>query len=141
MAWNLDHIHRDSNEKANALAIVVASLPIKETIFLPVYLLPASSITTNQVNEIDEACSSLMTPIVHYLSLGELLDNMIKAHKIQIKAARFSLVNEQLYKRSLDGSYLKCLTNQQGQYVLAELHEGICRNHPGSRTLAHRAHT
>ena len=34
-----------------------------------------------------------------------------------------------------------CLTPEQGQYVLAELHEGICGNHPGGRTLAHRAHT
>ena len=63
-AWKLEHIPRDSNEKANALAVVAASLLIKEMIFLPVYLQPASSITTNQVNEIDEACSSWMTPIV-----------------------------------------------------------------------------
>ena len=34
-----------------------------------------------------------------------------------------------------------CLTLEQGQYVLAELHEGICGNHPRGRTLAHRAHT
>ena len=34
-----------------------------------------------------------------------------------------------------------CLTPEQGQYVLAELHEGICGNHPRGRTLAHRAHT
>ena len=34
-----------------------------------------------------------------------------------------------------------CLTPEQGQYVLAKLHEGICGNHPGGRTLAHRAHT
>ena len=34
-----------------------------------------------------------------------------------------------------------CLTPEQGQYVLVELHEGICGNHPGERTLAHRAHT
>ena len=34
-----------------------------------------------------------------------------------------------------------CLTPEQGQYVFAELHEGICGNHPGGRTLAHRAHT
>ena len=29
----------------------------------------------------------------------------------------------------------------KGQYVFAELHEGICGNHLGGRTLAHRAHT
>ena len=63
------------------------------------------------------------------------------AHKVQIQSARFSLVDGQLYKRSLGGPYLKCLTPEQGQYVLAELHEGICRNHPRGRTLAHRAHT
>ena len=34
-----------------------------------------------------------------------------------------------------------CLTPEQGQYVLVELHEGICENHSGGRTLAHRAHT
>ena len=54
--------------------------------------------------------------------------------------ARFSLVNRQLYKRSLDEPYLKCLTAQQGQYIL-ELHEKVCGNHPGGRTLTHKAHT
>ena len=51
------------------------------------------------------------------------------------------MINGQLFKRFLDGPYLKCLTTKQGQYVLVELHEGICSNHPGGRTLAHRAHT
>ena len=69
-AWKLEHIPRGSNERAYALAVVVASLPIKETVFLLVYYQPTSSITTNQVNEIDGACSSWMTPIMHYLISG-----------------------------------------------------------------------
>ena len=81
-AWKLEHILRDWNEKADALAAVAASLPIKETIFLPVYLQPPSSITTNKVKKIDEACYSWMTLIVHYLSLGKFPNNRIKAHKI-----------------------------------------------------------
>ena len=136
MAWKLEDIPRDSNERADALATVVASLPIKETVFLLIYYRQASSITTNQVNKINEACSSWMPSIVHYLSSGELPDDNIEASKIQVQATGFSLVNGQSYKRSLDGSYLKCLTTQQGQYVLAELHEGICENHLSGRTLA-----
>ena len=120
---------------------IVASLPIKETLFLHVYLQQTSSITANQVNKINEACSSWMTPIVHYLSSRELPDNRIKAHKIQVQAARFSLVNGQLYKQSLDEPYLKCLTTQKGQYILAELHEGICGNHLSGKTSAYKAHT
>ena len=59
--WKLEHISRNSNEKADVLATVAASLPIKEMIFLSIYLQMISSITTSQVNEIDEACSSWMT--------------------------------------------------------------------------------
>ena len=35
--WKLKHNPRDSNEKANALAVVATSIPIKETVFLSVY--------------------------------------------------------------------------------------------------------
>ena len=111
-AWKLEHIPRGSNEKASALAVVVASLLIRETMFLPVYYQPASSITTNQMSQIDEESFSWLTHIMHYLSSGGLPDNRIEAHKIQVQAARLSLVNGKLYKRSLDGPYLKCLTTQ-----------------------------
>ena len=82
-----------------------------------------------------------MDPILLYQSIGQLPSERNKAHKIQVQSARFSLVDEQLFKRFVAGPYLKCLTLEQSHYVLAELHEGICGNHPGGRTLAHRAHT
>ena len=44
-AWKLEHIPRDYNEKADALAAMSASLPITETVFLPIYYQPDSSIT------------------------------------------------------------------------------------------------
>ena len=83
-AWKLEHISRDLNEKVDVMAAVAASLSIKETIFLPVYLQSASSITTTRVNEIYEAGSSWMTPLVHYLSSRESPYNRIEAHKIQV---------------------------------------------------------
>ena len=82
-----------------------------------------------------------MDPIIHYIGTGELPREKDKAQKVQVQSARFSLIDGQLFKRSLGGPYLKCLTPKQGNYVLAELHEGICGNHPGGRTLAHKAHT
>ncbi|RVW81428.1 Pol polyprotein [Vitis vinifera] len=57
------------------------------------------------------------------------------------KAARFTLIGGHLYKRSFTGPYLRCLGHSEAQYVLAELHEGICGNHTGGRSLAHRAHS
>ena len=58
VTWRLEHVLRDTNEKADALAVVAVSLPIKETVLLPVYYQPESSITTNRVNEIDETYPS-----------------------------------------------------------------------------------
>ncbi|RVW37234.1 hypothetical protein CK203_103125 [Vitis vinifera] len=64
-----------------------------------------------------------------------------QAHKIRVQAARFTLIGGHLYKRSFTGPYLRCLGHSEAQYVLAELHEGICGNHTGGRSLAHRAHS
>ena len=64
MACQLEHVSRDSNEKANQLAVVASSLPIKEIVLLPVYYQLESSITASRVNEIDETCSSWMTSII-----------------------------------------------------------------------------
>ena len=67
-AWKLEHILRDSNEKVDALGAVASSIPIRETMFLPVYYQSAYSIMANQVSQIDEESSSWLTPIMCYLS-------------------------------------------------------------------------
>ena len=71
----MEHVPRNSNEKADALVAVATSLPIKETVLLPVYYQSESSITTNRVNEIDETGPSWITLIARYLSSGELPDS------------------------------------------------------------------
>ena len=139
--WKFEHIPKDSNEKANALASMAASPPITETIFLPIYYQPVSSIASPQVNQVDKDHPSWMDPITLYLRTEQLPSERNKANKLQVQTARFSLVDGQLFKQCLSGPYLKCLTLEQSHYVLVELHEGICGNHPGCRTLAHRAHT
>ena len=48
--WKLEHVPRDSNEKADALAVVATSLPITKMIFLPIYYQSNSSIAIIRVN-------------------------------------------------------------------------------------------
>nr|CAN79539.1 hypothetical protein VITISV_011362 [Vitis vinifera] len=76
-----------------------------------------------------------------YIRTGTLPGDPKQAHKIRVQAARFTLIGGHLYKRSFTGPYLRCLGHSEAQYVLAELHEGICGNHSGGRSLAHRAHS
>ena len=83
-AWKLEHIPRDYNEKADALAAVAASFSITEIVFLPIYYQLDSSIITTRVNQVDEVSPSWMDPIVQYISMGKLPNERNKAHKIQI---------------------------------------------------------
>ena len=57
-AWRLEHVPRDCNERADALAAVAASLPVRETIYLPIYYKPDSSILHTQVSQVQEASPS-----------------------------------------------------------------------------------
>ena len=42
--WKLEHVPHDCNERVDALAAMAASLSIRETVFLPIYYQPDSSI-------------------------------------------------------------------------------------------------
>ena len=70
-SWKLEHIPRDCNEKADASAALVASLPMTETLFLPIYYQSDSSIITTQVSQVDEVSPSWMDPIILYINMGE----------------------------------------------------------------------
>ncbi|RVW58629.1 hypothetical protein CK203_111730 [Vitis vinifera] len=67
--------------------------------------------------------------IAEYIRTGTLPGDLKQAHKVRVQAARFTLIGGHLYKRSFTGPYLRCLGHSEAQYVLAELHEGICGNH------------
>ena len=80
-----------------------------------------------------------MLNIVKYLQIGEIPRDEKQAHKLRIQLACFTLINDQLYRQSFGGPYLKCLNEPETKYVLVELHEGVCGNHLDGRILAHRA--
>ena len=141
IAWKMEHIPRGQNERADMLAGVAASFPTDEDTYLPIYFQRESSLAIDQIHQVRETSVSWADSIIRYLESGELPEEKIQAHRTQVQASRFSLIDGQLYKRSINGPYLKCLSEEQGQYILAELHEGVCGNHPGGRTLAHRAYT
>ena len=79
--------------------------------------------------------SSWMTPIVLFLQDGHLLQDADEARKIRKRATRFTILNDVLYKRGFSISYLKCVNDDKAKYILEEIHEGICGDHAGPRSL------
>ena len=74
-----------------------------------------------------------MTPIVHYLKGGQLLEDRNEAGKVQIRAAHFIIIDDALYRQGHSFPYLQCANREETNYVLREIHEGICGNHVGAR--------
>ena len=82
--------------------------------------------------------SNWTTPIASYLKDGVLLDEKEAARKLKVRAARFVLIKDVLYKRGFSRPYLRCLGNEEADYVIREVRKGICGNHSGLRSLVHK---
>ena len=61
-----------------------------------------------------------------------------EARKLRIRAARYVLMDEVLYKRGFSQPYLRCLAPDEANYVLKEVHEGAYGNHSGAKSLIHK---
>ncbi|KAL0443930.1 UNVERIFIED_CONTAM: hypothetical protein Slati_2115700 [Sesamum latifolium] len=48
------------------------------------------------------------------------------------------MIDRELYNRGFSQPFLKCLTPDEGNYVLREIYEVICGNHIGGNTLARK---
>ena len=79
--------------------------------------------------------NSWMTPIRSFLLDGHLPQDTDEASKIRKKAARFTVLNDTLYKRGFSMPYLKCVDQDDAKYILEEIHEGVCGDHAGPRSL------
>ena len=78
------------------------------------------------------------TLVVSYLKDGTLPNDKKVARKLKVQAARFVLTKDVLYKKDFSQPYLRCLNSEEADYVIREVHEGICGNHSGSWSLVHK---
>ena len=77
-----------------------------------------------------------MDPIWDYLIEGLLLSDPKEASKLKSRSTGFTIHQGALYKRGFFTPILKCIAKEDTDYVLREVHEGVCGNHIGARELA-----
>ena len=76
--------------------------------------------------------------MIAYLRSGILPDVKDTARKMKVQVSRFVLIRDVLYKRGFSRPYLRCLSHDEADYMMKEVHEGICGNHSGARSLVHK---
>ena len=131
------HVSRAENTRADALA-KLATTPQEDLYrLISVEHLPEPSVNID-CEEVSPVMSELswMDPIWDYLVDGTLPSDPKEASELRTRLARFTIHRGTLYKRGFSAPILKCMGKEDANYVLREVHEGICGNHIGARSLA-----
>jgi hypothetical protein len=128
----LNRIPREQNTTADQLAKSASSTELDDKIEIVTQSSLQTAIEVNPIN----IETSWMTPIISYLQGGILPSDRHEARRLKVRASRFAMLQGTLYKKGFSLPYLRCLTSAEAEYVLREIHEGICGNHSGARSLS-----
>lgn len=111
--WAIKRISRTENTQVDALAGIDATLLIKESVLLAIYLQVVSSIAVAPVCSTNNTSINWMNEIEAYIRTGKPPEDCKQAHKIQVLAARFTLIEDNLYGRSFEGPHLRYLNDAE----------------------------
>ena len=131
-------IPREENEWANHLAKAASA----EFMLVPEQVLSFVQISSliddgTNMQVVNFECNRTM-PLISYLKTGVLSDEKGAARKLKVQASRFVLIKDVLYKRGFSRPYLRCLCQDEADYMMREVHEGIYGNHSGAQSLVHK---
>ncbi|GKV49619.1 hypothetical protein SLEP1_g56360 [Rubroshorea leprosula] len=141
-SFQIDKIPRADNQRADELSKLASSQDINPQRSTIVEVLDAPSYTDFTVEcqllSTDPSTPTWTTPLMNYLQSGELPQDQSAAKVIKRRAAHFTVLDNQLYKRAASMPLLRCLTPYEAEYAVREVHEGVCGTHIGGRTLARK---
>ncbi|KAJ9556549.1 hypothetical protein OSB04_011163 [Centaurea solstitialis] len=135
----IEQIPRDLNMQADALANLGSAFhdPFMENI--PILHLTTATIAANDEVQMNEELYNWSLDIWNYLKHDQLPEDKMEARKTRSKASRYTIFEDQLYRRSTTGLLLRCVTSKVPiNQILQEMHDGECGNHAGGRSLANR---
>ena len=137
MLVQVKHVPKAENSQADALAKLATASQEDLSRSTPVEYLeePFIDLCDMVVAQVGSK-PTWMEPIWDYIIDEILPDDPKKAAKIGARSATFTNHKGSLYKRGFFTPFLKCIAGKDTEYVLREVHEGICENHIGAWALA-----
>ncbi|XP_059654534.1 uncharacterized protein LOC132301284 [Cornus florida] len=128
------------NENTDALARLATTVELKNTKAIPLEYLEKPSILEEyeEINQLEPGLE-WANSIIKYIMYGELPQDLVEAQKVRIRAPRYTFMNGVLYKRGFFLPFLRYVSTEEAHYTMKEIHEGVCGNYAGGRSLANKA--
>ncbi|XP_074323184.1 uncharacterized protein LOC141660119 [Apium graveolens] len=137
LSTRLESVLREENSNADALAKMGSEMDSVQLEQIPLGIQEIPSIPEVWVFQMQEVPrESWMTPIHNYIQTGVVPEDKLQARHLRYQAAKYVEYDGVLYKRGFNQPLLCCVDMEEGNYILREVHEGICGNHSGGGSLA-----
>ncbi|XP_022014185.1 uncharacterized protein LOC110913669 [Helianthus annuus] len=134
-SYKVHHINRSENKPADALSKLASTSFQHLAKDVRIEVLSNPSVPLREVSVIQTGTTSWMTPIIMYLQSGILPENKAEARKIKYKSEHYQMADGILYRKSYLGPLLRCVDADDANYLIREVHEGICGIHAGPRMV------
>ncbi|XP_074318120.1 uncharacterized protein LOC141654911 [Silene latifolia] len=151
-------VPRDQNVEADALATLGATFQPTELSNIPIthVLTPAIQKEPDHnpvkqdvrmqytqgartlVSTVGQQDADWRVPYLNWLRDGTLPEDKKEAQSFRIKASRYIMNDNILFRKSLAGPCLRCLSKEEAETVLQDVHGGECGNHAGGRSLSNK---
>ncbi|XP_020081405.1 uncharacterized protein LOC109705053 [Ananas comosus] len=135
----IEKVSRAVNGKADALARLAKELadPTMDEVQITIrnrkILSPADLNPEKDTKEAEVATIDIeddwREPFIDFLKYNKLPEEKSRQAQIKKRAMRYVFVNDQLYRRSYDQLWLKCLSPNEIKQVMHEVHSGVCGAH------------
>ncbi|KAK1628660.1 hypothetical protein QYE76_002975 [Lolium multiflorum] len=148
LGYEVKYVRRDDNTAADMLSKLGSGRkPIPPGIFLEHLRVPSvkganpenPDLAVSPAKEVMAIIPAWTQPFLDYLIDRKLPEDEVHARQIIRRARSYTIVDGQLYKRSANGVFLKCVSSQDGIEILREIHAGDCGHHAAPRSLVAKA--
>ncbi|KAF7128172.1 hypothetical protein RHSIM_Rhsim11G0031400 [Rhododendron simsii] len=124
-SFSIIRIPREENNEADYLAKLATAKEDAIPRNTPIRYLELPSILSSVVQVQAISYSDSWTgPIVDYITNGTLPEDKVKARQLKIRAAKYLMMGDVLYRRSFSLPYLWCLTTTESMQAMEEVHQG-----------------
>ncbi|KAK0581993.1 hypothetical protein LWI29_020215 [Acer saccharum] len=139
--YRISQIPREENEKADTLSKLASATTSIRSKAIPVaHLTKPSTVESEEITiaEIRLSPSDWTYKLRKYLEENILSEDVVEAKRIRYRSTRCTILRGELYRRGFSKVLQRCISGEKTGEILKSVYSGVCGNHTGGKSLAHK---
>ncbi|KAK0573789.1 hypothetical protein LWI29_013579 [Acer saccharum] len=137
----ISQIPREENEKADALSKLASATTSIRSKAIPVTHLTKPSTAESEeiiIAEIRPSPGDWTYKLRKYLEENILPEDAVEAKRIRYRSTQYTILRGEFVRRGFSKVLQRCIFGEKTGEILKSVHSGVCGNHTGGKSLAHK---